>query len=181
MNRLVEIAKKDLGKKEKPGNGGWYDEYLQKEMEKDGWSKGMAWCAFIVEKWVEEAYPWKEEALDKLFSGSAVLTFRNFKKAGYKISKTPVLGSIVVWQKYKQGVPHWSGHAGIVSEVISDKEFKSIEGNTNSKGSREGNIVAEKHRKIMKFETGLNVLGFIVLDVASNDQGFQDRKCTWKP
>lgn len=163
MNPLVEAARKDLGKYEKPGNSGWYDKYLQREMEKDGWSKGMAWCAFIVEKWAEEAYPNMEQKLDKLFSGSAVLTFRNFKRAGFKISDTPVLGSIVIWQKYKQGVPHWSGHAGIVSEVISDKEFKSIEGNTNSSGSREGNVVAEKHRKIVKNYTGLNVMGFIVL------------------
>lgn len=164
MNALVEAARKDLGKKEKPGNSGWYDKLLEKHMKEDGWSHGMAWCAFIVEKWAEEAYPDQEQKLDKLFSGSAVQTFRNFKKAGYTTSKTPVVGAIVIWQKHVKGAPHWSGHAGIVSEVINDKEFKSIEGNTNSAGSREGNVVAEKHRKIMKFETGLNVLGFIILN-----------------
>jgi hypothetical protein len=164
MNALVEAARKDLGKKEKPGNGGWYDQYLEKDMKADGWSKGMAWCAFIVEKWAEQAYPNQEKKLDKLFSGSAVLTFKNFQKAGYKISKTPVLGSIVIWQKYQGGVPHWSGHAGIVSEVISDREFTSIEGNTNAAGGREGNVVAEKHRKIVKLDTGLNVLGFIIIE-----------------
>lgn len=163
MHKLVEIAKKDLGKKEKPGNSGWYDKALEQAMKEDGWGHGMAWCAFIVEKWAEDAYPDKEQKLDKLFSGSAVQTFRNFKKAGYKISQTPVVGSIVIWQKYINGNPHWSGHAGIVSEVISDKEFRSIEGNTNSAGSREGNVVAEKTRKIIKLDTGLNVLGFIVL------------------
>lgn len=161
--RLIEAARRDLGKEEKPGNQGWYDDSLQKEMEEDGWGPGMAWCAFIVEKWAEEAFPEIESKLDKLFSGSAVQTFRNFKKAGYQISDTPVAGSIVIWQKYNNGVPHWSGHAGICTEAISDTEFKSIEGNTNASGGREGVVVAEKRRKIVKLKTGLNVLGFIVI------------------
>jgi hypothetical protein len=55
----------------------------------------------------------------------------------------------------------WEGHAGIVSEVLSDSEFKSIEGNTSTQGSRNGDRVAENPRNTKVKPNGLNVLGFI--------------------
>lgn len=164
MSVLVEIAKKDLGKVEKPNNGGFADDQLEKEMIQVGWQKGFAWCALISERWAKKAFPAQAPQFDKLFSASAVETFKNFQKAGYKISATPVLGAVVIWQKHDKGQPSWQGHAGIVSEVISDSEFKSIEGNGSVKGSREGTTVVEQRRKVVKLETGLNVLGFIILN-----------------
>lgn len=164
MAGVVEIAKNDLGKVEKPQNSGFFDSALEEEMKGVGWQKGYAWCALISERWAKKAFPDKAEEFDKLFDASAVKTFRNFAKAGYKISATPVLGSLVIWQKYKDGQASWQGHAGIVSEVISDKEFKSIEGNGSTKGSREGTTVVEQRRRIVKLDTGLNVLGFIILN-----------------
>lgn len=163
MSSLIDIARLDLGKVEKPNNGGFVDPQLEKEMISVGFQKGNAWCALISERWAKKAFPAKAAEFDKLFSASAVTTFGNFKKAGYTISQKPVAGSVVIWQKYVNGQSSWTGHAGVVSQVISDTEFKSIEGNTNSSGGREGNIVAEKTRRIAKLETGLNVLGFIIL------------------
>lgn len=164
MQKILEIAKKDLGKVEKPGNGGFKDPQLEKDMIAVGFQKGFAWCALISEKWAKQAYPSKAAEFDRLFSASAVTTFRNFQKAGYQISKTPVAGALVIWQRHKNGVKSWQGHAGIVSEVISDSEFKSIEGNGSVKGSRDGTTVVEVRRRIVKLDTGLNVLGFIILD-----------------
>jgi hypothetical protein len=161
---VVDIAKKDLGKVEKPNNSGFVDPVLEKEMAEVGWQNGFAWCALIAERWAKKALPAKHAELNKLFSASAVTTFENFRKAGYKISPTPVLGALVIWQKYKNNQPSWQGHAGIVSEVISDTEFKSIEGNGSVKGSREGTTVVEQRRKVLKLDTGLNVMGFIQLD-----------------
>lgn len=163
MLNIVDIAKSDLGKVEKPNNSGFADPQLEKEMIAVGWQTGNAWCALISERWAKKAFPAKSAEFDKLFSASAVTTMANFKKAGYKISSTPVLGSVVIWQKYEKGQPSWQGHAGIVSEVINDKEFKSIEGNGSVKGSREGTTVVEQHRKILRLDTGLNVMGFIIL------------------
>jgi hypothetical protein len=160
--KIVDIARTYVGKKEIPQNAGFVDQTLENEMLKCGWQKGFAWCAIIAKLWAKKAYPDNKD-LDRLFSASAVQTFNNFKRAGYEISEKPVLGSIVIWQRYKDGQRTWQGHAGVVSQVISDKEFKSIEGNSSPIGSREGDRVVENPRVISKKETGLNVLGFIIL------------------
>jgi hypothetical protein len=165
---VVEIAKKYIGKTEKPSNSGFSDELLQKRMEEVGWQKGQAWCSFLMELICKEADQKNWWKLEKLFSGSAVETFKNFKANGNKILDKPVVGSLVVWQKQINGKPHWSGHIGLVSEVINDTTFKSIEGNTipdNASGdSREGYIVAQKKRTVKKVTNGLQIIGFIKLD-----------------
>jgi hypothetical protein len=161
--KIVQVAKKYLGKEEKPSNTGWKDSEFERRMKEVGWLMGQAWCAYFVELSFKEAYPEEYKKLERCFDASAVKTFQKFKEAGYPISQTPVVGSIVVWQTQKSGKPHWTGHAAVCSEVIDDKTFKSIEGNTSASGSREGYIVAEKLRKIQKVTNGLQVLGFIKL------------------
>jgi hypothetical protein len=163
---LVAIAKKDLGQKEKENNSGFEDQQLEIEMKAVGWKKGYPWCSLIVKRWALKAFPDRKSEFEKLFSPSAVTTFENFKNAGYSISLLPVAGAIVIWQRYVDGNPTWKGHAGIVSEVLSKSKFKSIEGNGSVKGSPEGTTVVEPLRKIATVQTGLNVLGFIIL---SND------------
>lgn len=161
---LVEIARKDVGKRETRANSGFEDKDLQKRMEAVGWQPGWAWCASIQEAWAWEAYPDKKEAIKGLFVPSAVNTFRNLVKAGYKSSMIPTEGAFVYWQKYQNGSPIWQGHAGVVSKVVNNTEFYSIEGNTNEKGSREGTSVLEKHRFVIpEVEDGLKVIGFITI------------------
>lgn len=164
---VVEIAKKYVGKTEKPGNSGFNDVLFQKRMEETGWQKGQAWCAFFTELCFKEANQKEWWKLEKLFSGSAVQTFKNFKAAGYRISDKPVVGSLVIWQKYVNGKPSWMGHCGVCVEVLDDSTFKSIEGNTiedNASGDqREGYIVALKKRTIKKVQNGLQVLGFVII------------------
>lgn len=161
---LVEAARADIGQKEKPGNTGFVDKKLEADMRAVGWSPGWAWCACIQEKWVWQAYPEKKEAVKGLFVPSAVNTFRNLIKAGYKHSMIPTVGALVYWQKMENGKALWTGHAGVVSNVISKTEFDSIEGNTNSKGSREGDSVQPKRRLVREnVSNGLKVIGFITI------------------
>lgn len=160
---LIEVAKKDLGKKEKDGNTGFEDKELEKAMRTVGWHPGWAWCASIQEKWIWEAYPNLKDAVSGYFVPSAVATFRNLKNAGYQVSMIPTVGALVYWQRMQDGEPQWTGHAGVVSRVISDTEFYSIEGNTNEKGSREGTTVLEKNRFVKKVDDGLQVIGFITI------------------
>ena len=48
------------------------------------------------------------------------------------------------------------------AEVLDNGYIKTIEGNTNARGGREGYTVAEKKRKIdFKKNHGLRMLGFI--------------------
>lgn len=159
----VDVARKYIGQREKQGNVFDENTVLGKMLHKAGQRNGESWCAYFAEAVCVEAYPEKHKELTDLFSASAVRTFENFKREGFTISEKPELGAIVVWKRWKEGQPTWQGHVGIVSEVGKDY-FKSIEGNTNALGSREGDSVQEKTRKVMTtLETGLNVLGFIVL------------------
>lgn len=161
---IVEIARRDIGKKEKPGNSGFVDPTLEARMKAVGWVPGWAWCACIQEVWAWEAYPELKDKIKGLFVPSAVNTHRNLVKAGYISSMIPTVGAFVYWQKMDDGKPLWTGHAGVVSRVIDDKEFYSIEGNTNAAGSREGDSVQEKHRFVNPaVKDGLKVMGFVTL------------------
>lgn len=160
-----EVARKYLGQTEKPGNMGFNDATFEKKMEEVGFVKGHAWCAYFSELVFKEAFPERFDELDKLFSGSTIQTFRNFRDAEYLINYVPAVNNLVIWQRYLNGVAQTTGHAGIVSEVISTWEFKSIEGNTNDAGGREGYIVAEHERKVLaKVDNGLKVIGFIQIN-----------------
>jgi len=161
--RPSEIAAKYLGQTEKPGNIGFNDTDFENKMLAVGFQKTHAWCAYFAELVFKEAYPNKFSEFDNLFSASAVQTFKNFRDASYLIHELPQVDCLVIWQTMKDGKAHWSGHAGIVVSVESNRWiFESIEGNTNDGAGREGYIVAKHTRKTLKeVDNGLKVLGFI--------------------
>ncbi len=166
MNKVVQTAIKYIGQKEQQGNVFDPSSDFGKKLHAVGQKDGEAWCCYWCEMVLKETYPEKFKDLDKLFSASAVQTYKNFTHPingkGYSENHIPEVGNLVIWQKYENGKPTWKGHAGIVTKVISTWEFDSIEGNTNEAGSREGNTVAIKQRKVLaKVDNGLKVLGFI--------------------
>ena len=171
--KAIEIARTFIGEKEKPNNGGFYNEELQSMMSAAGHKKGEAWCCYFAEAMFVKANPELENMLRKFFSGSCVQSFRNFRdglktKQGilaspFLVSRTPIAGALVLWQRYKQGKPTGLGHAGIVTEVVTDMIFKTIEGNTNRDGAREGESVRPKTRSTAWVDNGLNVMGFILI------------------
>lgn len=163
QDKIVEVAKKYVGKTEKPNNSGFTDAEFEKRMKDTGWDKGMSWCSFFCELVWKEAYLGSKEisSLDKLFSGSATATFKNFdlaKEQGWQTGLMPKVGALAVW-RYGVG---WQGHIGIVVEE-NGVTFKTVEGNTNDKGGREGYIVAVKSRvtKGVFQKNGLNLIGFV--------------------
>lgn len=161
---VVETARKYIGQTEIPGNKGFNNLDFQTKMLAVGFQSGNAWCAYFAELVAKEAIPSKFKDFDKLFSASAVTTFNNFKTAKYDITDYPRVGNVVIWQEQSNGKPSWTGHVGIVTQAISKTAFKSVEGNTNTDGGREGYIVAEKNRTVKKVQNGLQVLGFIKID-----------------
>lgn len=164
MNKLVEVATLDIGKKEKPGNSGFVDKDHEKRLREVGWRPGWAWCSSQQEAWVWAAYPELKDIVNGFFVPSATATFRNLKNAGYPVSMQPKVGDLVYWQRIQDGKALWQGHAGVVSRVVSDAEFYSIEGNTNATGSREGDSVQEKLRYVRSdVENGLKVMGFVTI------------------
>lgn len=168
--KILETAKKYIGTKEKAGNLGFDNMHFEDNMHACGWKTGYAWCSFFAELVWREAYSAFDttvaNTIGLIFSGSAVQTFHNFnknKQEGFviKIETFPKPGSLVVWQKYKNGKATQWGHIGIVDIAASDS-FKTIEGNTNNAGYREGDGVYQKTRKYNFEKTnGLRLLGFI--------------------
>jgi len=163
---IVKQALKYVGEKELKGNSGFENEVFWMKMEAVGFDPGEAWCALFAELIWREGYgqynSLYDSQLEKLFSQSAVATFNNFKKSTWLTSLEPAPGDVVIWQMHKAGRPHWSGHAGIVTKVLN-KEFDTVEGNTNAAGGREGIEVTIK-RRVLNFDTKLNGLvlkGFI--------------------
>lgn len=159
---IADIAKSYIGKTEIPNNAGFTDAKFQKKMEEVGWSKTLAWCSFFAELvWTEACCDNTLKAvIKKQFSGSATTTFKNFDlDKTFKTGTEPQVGSVAIF-RHGNG---WQGHAAIVTEIITKTEFKTVEGNTNDKGGREGYIVATKTRKTNNpfTNTGLNLVGFI--------------------
>lgn len=174
MQRLTELIIKtaiaDIGIKEKPNNSGWYNSIKEKALKAAGWIMGQPWCSYEAETiWVDAFNVEDPNAvglLRKYFSGSAVQTWKNFRASKeFKTSPNiPYLGSLAVWQHYKNGTATGQGHIGVVVEAPNANMFKSIEGNTSEAGSREGTVVGKNSHVIDKErarENGLRLLGFI--------------------
>jgi hypothetical protein len=162
---VITTARKYVGMKELPNNGGFQDPVLQAVMTKAGHKKGESWCAYFTEAMFCEAFPDKEPVYRKLFSGGAVATFANFAAAKYATSKNkPKPGDLVIWRRIKDGVlDPWRGHAGIVEKVINENRFVAIEGNGSAQGSANGDRVVIKERTLTPIKTGLVVLGFVTI------------------
>lgn len=150
INAILETANSFVGQKEIKGNMGFKENFFMKLMESIGWRKSWAWCSMFCKLVYTESY--KKMGLDpkrmtKYISPSVQQTRQNFIKAGYPLETD--------WRKVKPGAYiSWvsagdrsKGHTGILVEFTDNgKKMKTIEGNTNSEGSREGDSVAIKNR-----------------------------------
>jgi surface antigen len=163
IDRIVEAARSIVGQKETPGNSGFKDPAFQKQMEAVGWQKLQSWCSYTGELIWKTAFNKDHRlypAIDKLFSGSAVATFANFEHSDlFETGQEPRVGALAIW-RHGSG---WQGHLGVVVLVVDKNNFRSVEGNTNAAGGREGIEVAEKSRATgLPFNpSGLNLIGFI--------------------
>jgi hypothetical protein len=166
---IISSAYSFLGETEISGNKGFKSERFQQLMESVGWQVGQAWCSYFAEMIWKDAYSQYNityvPVIDKLFSAGAVNTWNNFRRSGiFVCDHQPERGSVVIWQNYKYGQAHWTGHAGIVCDIHDGGTIiTTIEGNTNSHGGREGIEVA-RHERSVDFsakEKGLVLKGFI--------------------
>jgi len=169
---IVKSAMEFEGEEEIRGNLGFQSPEFQEIMETMGWEKRQAWCAYLAEAIWKYGYASYNSSivdkLDTLFSPSAVITYRQFSKhPEFELSQEPEPGDLVVWQRFNNGSAHWTGHIGVVVELMEGKRkvFYSMEGNTNDNGSREGYGVFKRKRSHNKasfdINHGLRLLGFI--------------------
>lgn len=161
--KIVKVAKSYVGQKEKPNNSGFVDPLFEQKQKARGWLHGQAWCAYTAELIWYDAFTELDACavplINKYFSGSTLQTFKNFKASPeFAVRAVPKLGAVAIWQHGSST----AGHAGIVT-FFTETTFKSVEGNTSEKGSREGTIVLENYHEIVKPYTskGLNLLGFV--------------------
>lgn len=165
VERVIASAKSIVGQKEKPGNSGFQDAAFQKRMEEVGFLPGESWCVYTVEDiWKNgfgQDHPLYPE-LETLFSASATKTAGLFQKSElFQTGQIAQPGALALWRHGKG----WQGHAGVVVEDLGGGKFRSVEGNTNQAGGREGVEVAIKDRKTgEKFKAnGLNLVCFVYL------------------
>jgi hypothetical protein len=155
MKNIIEVAKSYIGQEEKIKNSGFKNSWFEKLMRAVGFYTGAPWCAFFAK------LVWKEAGVDhSLISGSVHKTMMNATKAGNWHVK-PVDGALAIWILFKNGKPTKNGHIGVI--VYGGVEvFKTVEGNTSKKGSREGEIVGGNiHLFNWREKNGLRLIGFI--------------------
>lgn len=136
---IVLVAKKYLGVKEIPGNMGFYDKVFAVKAKRAGFQNGYAWCMITVEVVVVEAIENLEKRLNKDLSAlkkdteseitpSTVGTWNNFKESVFwqRFTENPQVGDIVIFVNTKNRA---LGHAGVITGVLANGYFKSVEGN----------------------------------------------------
>jgi peptidoglycan hydrolase-like protein with peptidoglycan-binding domain len=147
---ILQTAQSFVGQKEIRGNMGFKDAFFMRLMESVGWRTTWSWCSLFCKLVYTEAYKklgLDPKAITKYISPSVQKTRANFIKAGNPLQTN--------WRNVKPGAYiSWvsasdrsKGHTGILVEFLDNgKKMKTIEGNTNSEGSREGDSVAIKTR-----------------------------------
>lgn len=150
MQAILETAQSFVGQKEISGNMGFKQPFFLRLMESIGWRRSWAWCSMFCKLVYTEAS--KKVGIDpkiitKHISPSVQRTRANFIKAGFPLQTdwTKVRpGAYISWVSSKDRT---KGHTGILVEFLENgKKMKTIEGNTNAEGSREGDSVAVKIR-----------------------------------
>lgn len=125
---LIAEAEKYLGIKESAYNDGPMIREFQKAV--DGVASKESWCAafmFYCIKNVEE----KTGRKSWLFRSERCMNIWTRSPLEAKIP-SPEAGALVIWQNYSaKGTPLGTGHVGLISELLSDNSFKTIEGNTS--------------------------------------------------
>lgn len=143
--RFLHQAASYVGQKEVGTNWGLF---VKATLKFSGVGVPAPWCAAFVTrvlvetgfdkkklpKYSASTYWWWKLATDK----KALIT----PASNLEMSRSVKRGMLFVWNG-KGG-----GHIGVIVKVNSDGTFETIEGNTNSQGSREGDRVTRKTRTL---------------------------------
>lgn len=139
MSNWINVAQKQIGVEEYPkgSNSGKQVEIYLKSV---GLGKGYAWCMAFVYWCVLQAYNARGKKTPLKCTGGVNDQYIACKNL---IANTPEAGDIFIMIN-----PNGTGHTGFVEKVLTNGIIQTIEGNTNSDGSREGYQVARRTRNI---------------------------------
>jgi hypothetical protein len=152
--------------RETGNNQGFNDKNFETKMREIGFIKSHPWCSYFVKHIWKEFEILCEEKNYKNISASVMRTWNNFSDKRITVLENLGAGSIIIWQSRTD---RNKGHTGIFIKTIDSETILTLEGNTNSAGSREGDGVYLKTRKYRN--CGFNFLGFIP---AISNQNFND-------
>jgi hypothetical protein len=139
-------------------NGGFNDAGFELLLKMYGWKMGYAWCMFFCKAVWCVCYrdtPHYERVVSTL-NGSVMDSYRKAKLDGWKVTDAPVIGGILIFD-----AGNGKGHACICKSIKEVWNARTVEGNTNKAGSREGDAVMEKLRILNANKGKLRYVGCI--------------------
>lgn len=168
IDNITGNARRWVGEQEIQPNLGFKDPVFSAKMFAAGFYKGASWCAFFCIVVLFDAYAGTKwlPLLKKYCSGSTHQMWVNFKNSKEFITgQIPKPGCLVFWVEY--GDPA-QGHVGVCTNVEDNVTFDSVEGNTNSDGSRNGFEVFEhvRHKTNVVPHRSLVFLGCVYMPAA---------------
>jgi len=147
-------------------NVGFVDSAFEKMMKSVGWQSSNAWCGFYVKLILMQLFSFDKEWLSKNIGGGALQNLtnvQNLNKRGDKRYVAFTKGKLQVGDVFC-GQRSGGGHTGIIVEILDEQTnyCKTIEGNTNSNKSGEGDMVKTLKRNLTvgKSSAGLTIVGF---------------------
>lgn len=159
-NNIVKIAKNYIGQEEVFNNNGFKNGLFHKKMVELGFALGQAWCGWFCR------LVYKEAGVKYTWVSPGTQTIIKYAISNNKLTKVPKPGALALFTKYKKGESTGKGHVCIVESVNETaKTYRTIEGNTNLQGSRDGYGIASLTRRHSDDEfnkrNGLVLRGFI--------------------
>lgn len=146
VQRILEEANKWLHVREIGNNRSFNDPEFEKLMKEVGWRPGYAWCVLFCKAvwWSVYRGTEHEKAVLNVLQPGGQLSWRKAKIHPYVMARQqPVVGGVTIMKTGQT-----TSHAWIATEILDEFRMRSIEGNTNSAGSREGDAVETKIRRI---------------------------------
>jgi len=151
-------AESFIGIVEKGGNNkGFTDPYFRKLMEKQGWRPGYAWCSFFVMGVLSECgiphtiTGWSPTAYNKK---DVIFTNGKFLQS---YSPNDVLVMTLSYSDKSSKTRYKGiGHTGIV-ELVGKYSVRTIEGNTNDRGTRDSRTGDGVFRKVRPLSRNLHI------------------------
>ena len=136
--RILMLAAARVGERESRvrKNSG---EFVDMCLAAVGLRPGYAWCAAFV-YWLCRTAGVPADLLPQRRSAAAVINWERWARANQIITTSPRRGDLMFWLN-----ANGTGHIGIVTSFTGGIA-KTIEGNTNEAGSREGDGVYRKER-----------------------------------
>ena len=147
-------------------NVGFVDTAFEQMMKSVGWQSSQAWCAYYVKLVLMQLFSFDKEWLSKNIGGSALQNFYNVQNLNKKGDSRYIAftkGKLQVGDVFC-GKRTNGGHTGIIVEILDEQTnyCETIEGNTNSNKSGEGDKVKKLKRYLTvgKASASLTIVGF---------------------